>query len=663
MSSGPVRLERDGRPRRRQLRLAAAEPVRRCARGAGSRRRSTSSSAAGRGRCCSAPRGASSAAASTSSLFAALDGLRRGGADCSTGWSTVARRVDRLPCPTVFAAHALCLTWAFELALACDLILAAESAAFGLVETVIGLTPAMGGTQRLAERAGTGRAREFVMTGVPVRRRRRSSAGTSSTGCCPTRASTRPPGRSPPSSPPARRCAHAATKQVIRDYLEGGVALANERVRQVAGELFDTEDLSGAVRSFLERGPGQGDVRGSLSGRRLRPPAPSCYVFPRLAGSRTGPGRVEQEQRSKGSRWQRVPSSGSATTRASASSRRTMAAATCSSTSAGISGRRLPLAGRGLEGLLRGGGWPQGPEGGQRHEALALGACVARSGQRAAARRAHRARRCTQLQPAGSCSMEVMKRSSLACSRRWSRRGAAPRPGRGVGQDHRARCDRSRRSSRPTVRPACAVAAARSSSPGRPRSRRSATASPTRRRSSRPGQIVAFTVGLSACRADRDHAPSYINVLDAPTAAHPGRDHRAEAGRRNKKRIWKVAAESPTFHLQPFLGQVVAVPARRRTLEVQPGDIVALTVPTWAPVLRSTCRRKQFAYRQSRRPTAARRPAPSQAQLDGRPAGTRYSCDYTGTRVEYTATEITSPPYPKNAVHARCTGATSRNRR
>ena len=83
------------------------------------------------------------------------------------GLVAVARRVDRLPCPTVFAAHALCLTWAFELALACDLILAAESASFGLVEKVIGLTPAMGGTQRLAERAGTGRAREFVMAGRP----------------------------------------------------------------------------------------------------------------------------------------------------------------------------------------------------------------------------------------------------------------------------------------------------------------------------------------------------------------------------------------------------------------------------------------------------------------------------------------------------------------
>src|SRR6478609_3467121 len=77
----------------------------------------------------------------------------------------VVERVEALPLPVVFAAHALTLTAAFELALGCDLILAARSAKFGLVEKVVGLTPSMGGTQRLAERAGSGRARQFVMTG------------------------------------------------------------------------------------------------------------------------------------------------------------------------------------------------------------------------------------------------------------------------------------------------------------------------------------------------------------------------------------------------------------------------------------------------------------------------------------------------------------------
>jgi hypothetical protein len=37
---------------------------------------------------------------------------------------------------------------------------------------------------------------------------------------------------------------------------------ANDRVGQIAGELFDTEDLRGAVRSFLEQGPGKATFAG-----------------------------------------------------------------------------------------------------------------------------------------------------------------------------------------------------------------------------------------------------------------------------------------------------------------------------------------------------------------------------------------------------------------
>src|SRR6186997_1608417 len=74
-------------------------------------------------------------------------------------------RLEELAAPIVFAAHALTLTAAFEIALACDLILASPKAGFGLVEKVVGLTPSMGGTQRLAERAGSGRAAQLVMTG------------------------------------------------------------------------------------------------------------------------------------------------------------------------------------------------------------------------------------------------------------------------------------------------------------------------------------------------------------------------------------------------------------------------------------------------------------------------------------------------------------------
>ena len=170
-------------------------------------------------------------------------------------------RLEELPCPTVFAAHALCLTWGLEIALACDLLVAAESAQFGLVETRVGLTPSMGGPQRMAERAGPARARHFVMTGglfdaatmeswgVVTRvypddefeERSRTFAMRLAEG--PTKA-------------------HAATKNIIRAQKEGGARAADEIVPAEAGALFATEDLQNAVRSFLEDGPGKATYQG-----------------------------------------------------------------------------------------------------------------------------------------------------------------------------------------------------------------------------------------------------------------------------------------------------------------------------------------------------------------------------------------------------------------
>jgi enoyl-CoA hydratase/carnithine racemase len=176
-------------------------------------------------------------------------------------WLELMLRIERLPCPTVFAAHALCLTWAFEFALACDLIVAAEKAKFGLVEKVVGLTPTMGGTQRLAERAGGARALEFVMTGVPY------DAATLERWNVVNRVlpdvgfheAVREFAMGLADGPTR---AHAATKEVVRAFREGGVPLANERAVTVAAELFDTEDLRSAVNSFLTDGPGKATFTG-----------------------------------------------------------------------------------------------------------------------------------------------------------------------------------------------------------------------------------------------------------------------------------------------------------------------------------------------------------------------------------------------------------------
>ena len=164
--------------------------------------------------------------------------------------------IEDLPFPVVFAAHALCLTWGLEIALACDLLVAAEGAQFGLVEVRVGLTPSMGGPQRLAERAGPARAREFVMTGDLYPASTLHDWGVVNKVWPDAEFEER-------SRELARRLAegptiaHAATKRIIQAQKEEGVRAADAVVPALSGALFATEDLKNAVESFLADGPGK----------------------------------------------------------------------------------------------------------------------------------------------------------------------------------------------------------------------------------------------------------------------------------------------------------------------------------------------------------------------------------------------------------------------
>jgi enoyl-CoA hydratase len=171
-------------------------------------------------------------------------------------------QVEALPAPVIFAAHALTLTAAFELALACDLIVASPKAKFGLVEKVVGLTPSMGGTQRLAERAGSGRARHFVMSGgiFDAEEMERWGVVNLLYEDQDFAAASRKLAEELAAGPTR---AHAMTKHILRRFREGGMAAADEAVRTEAAALFATDDLQSAVRTFLEHGgPGHATFEG-----------------------------------------------------------------------------------------------------------------------------------------------------------------------------------------------------------------------------------------------------------------------------------------------------------------------------------------------------------------------------------------------------------------
>ncbi len=73
--------------------------------------------------------------------------------------------LEQLECPTIAAVNGLALGGGCELALGCDLRIAAEAAELGQPEVTLGIIPAAGGTQRLPRLVGRARAKELIFTG------------------------------------------------------------------------------------------------------------------------------------------------------------------------------------------------------------------------------------------------------------------------------------------------------------------------------------------------------------------------------------------------------------------------------------------------------------------------------------------------------------------
>lgn len=73
------------------------------------------------------------------------------------------RLIEAMPFPTVAAVRGAALGGAFELALACDFIVAAHDAVFQSIEASVGSAPLCGAVQRVAERAGRARAVRYMM--------------------------------------------------------------------------------------------------------------------------------------------------------------------------------------------------------------------------------------------------------------------------------------------------------------------------------------------------------------------------------------------------------------------------------------------------------------------------------------------------------------------
>ena len=86
-------------------------------------------------------------------------------------------RIENMPAPVIAAVNGYCLGGGCELAMACHLRIASETARFGLPEVGLGVIPGYGGTQRLTRLVGRGLALELLLSGDPVTARRAERMG------------------------------------------------------------------------------------------------------------------------------------------------------------------------------------------------------------------------------------------------------------------------------------------------------------------------------------------------------------------------------------------------------------------------------------------------------------------------------------------------------
>lgn len=157
----------------------------------------------------------------------------------------------------------------------------------------------------------------------------------------------------------------------------------------------------------------------------------------------------------------------------------------------------------------------------------------------------------------------------------------------------------------------------------------------------RNGRIVAFTVQLGSLT---DRQISFFNSTYGGTS-------RVQLAvlRPRPRRRYDVVATTGIFKLQPYFGTTVQFPLKS-TLPARKGDVIALTVPTWAPVLAVNLP-KENGWRASRAENCRDLLTQTAQMTVG--SATQYKCLYQTARVTYTATLVTTPVPPRPATDDR----------
>ncbi len=160
--------------------------------------------------------------------------------------------IDGFPKPVIAMINGYCLGGGCELALACDLRIASETASFGQPEINLGIIPGGGGTQRLTRLVGEGKAMELILTGDIIDARTAFTLGLVNmvVPAGDLEAKTMEmANRISEKSPIALRMAKEAVRVAARSNLDEGL----RREVDLFALCFSSEDKDEGVKAFLEK--------------------------------------------------------------------------------------------------------------------------------------------------------------------------------------------------------------------------------------------------------------------------------------------------------------------------------------------------------------------------------------------------------------------------
>jgi enoyl-CoA hydratase len=174
------------------------------------------------------------------------------GGEVAVAGQQLTLEIERSPLPSIAAINGIALGGGCEIALACDIRIAASTARLGQPEINLGIIPGWGGTQRLVRVVGQGRAMPLLLTGDAVDAETALSLGLVTQVVDPgdlTDAALALAGTLAAKAP----LAVAATKRAVLEGMPLPIAEALEVERREFAALFDTADTREGVAAFLEK--------------------------------------------------------------------------------------------------------------------------------------------------------------------------------------------------------------------------------------------------------------------------------------------------------------------------------------------------------------------------------------------------------------------------